>query len=118
VGHRELTSAKADAVEVVVVTRTEEESTHGLQPRDRVPCRRNDSPPGNHLKHLVPDRPGGFTIADAVRVGFDDAANQVEAIAISAGRAARPDHLVKALSIVEELRSIAVGNRDKPKHGV
>jgi hypothetical protein len=55
-------------------------------------------------------------ISEAIRLGFDDAANQVETLAISAGTAARPDHLVKALSIVEQLRSIAVANQGTPKH--
>jgi hypothetical protein len=33
-------------------------------------------------------------------------------------KAARPDHLVEALGIVEQLRSISVGIRGGPKHGI
>jgi hypothetical protein len=53
-----------------------------------------------------------------IRLGFDNAANEVENLAITAGKAARPDHLVKALSVVESLRAMTLGDRNKPKHDV
>jgi hypothetical protein len=54
-------------------------------------------------------------VRHAIRVGFDEAANQIEAMAIAAGGKARPDHLVKATKIVEVLRFIVL-KRDEPKH--
>src|SRR6476659_5601950 len=42
--------------------------------------------------------------AAAIRQGFDDAASFVENFAIEKGKAASPEHTVKALRIVEELR--------------
>ena len=44
-------------------------------------------------------------LADAIGRGFDHAASQVENMAIKAGKTVPPEHLVKALGIVEELRS-------------
>jgi hypothetical protein len=57
-------------------------------------------------------------IGEAVRLGLDNAANEIESLAITAGKTSRPDHLVKALGIVEELRTMSLGNRDKPKRSV
>ena len=57
-------------------------------------------------------------IADAISSGFDDAARFVEDMAIKAGKSVSPDHLVKALRVVEELRTATLGNRTKPKHVV
>jgi hypothetical protein len=54
----------------------------------------------------------------ALRDGFDDAANVAERLAIHFGKAARPEHTVKALRIVEELRTVVFGDQDKPKHAV
>jgi hypothetical protein len=61
---------------------------------------------------------GDPNLAVAIASGFDDAANFVEHVAIKAGKAASPDHTVKALRVVEEIRAAAVGNHGKPKHGV
>jgi hypothetical protein len=55
---------------------------------------------------------------EAIKHGFDDAANMVEQIAIAHGQAARPEHLVRALKIVEELRPIALGRPAAPKRDV
>jgi hypothetical protein len=55
-------------------------------------------------------------LADAISLGFDDAARLVEDIAIKAGKSVPPDHLVKALRVVEELRTATLGNSAKPKH--
>jgi len=57
-------------------------------------------------------------IRSAMSLGFDDAANMVEQIAIKFGDQASPAHAAKALQIVEGLRSSTVGKGDKPKHGV
>jgi hypothetical protein len=54
----------------------------------------------------------------AIRRGFDDAANEIENLAIQLGKAARPDHVIKAVRVIEELRTASLGDRDKPKHAV
>jgi hypothetical protein len=51
----------------------------------------------------------------AIAAGLDDAANQVEDIAIHFGKAASPEHTVKAIRIVEELRATVLGNQDKSR---
>ena len=55
---------------------------------------------------------------DAIKLGFDDSASKTEDIAIRFGKAASPDHLVKAIRIVEELRTATLGNHDKPRHSI
>jgi hypothetical protein len=54
----------------------------------------------------------------AIKQGFDDAASGVEDLAIRFGKAASPDHLVKAIRVVEELRTATLGDPDKPRRGV
>jgi hypothetical protein len=54
-------------------------------------------------------------LRDAIKLGFDNAASDAEDFAF---RSASPDHAVKAIGIVEELRTAALGNQDKPRHGV
>lgn len=49
--------------------------------------------------------------SDPIKSAFDDAANLVEAQAIEAGRTVSPDHLVKALGIIEQFRLSII--RDK-----
>jgi hypothetical protein len=56
-------------------------------------------------------------IAEAVAQAFDDAANIVEGVAIQMSTVG-PTHAVKALQIVEELRTMVVGSGKKPKHGI
>jgi hypothetical protein len=46
----------------------------------------------------------------AISRGFDDAANVVEHLAISYGTRASPEQTVKALRVVEELRTATLGN--------
>jgi hypothetical protein len=58
------------------------------------------------------------TLADAIVAGLDDAANQAEYFAIRVGKSASPQHTVKALRIVEELRTAILGNHDKPRSGI
>ena len=55
---------------------------------------------------------------NAVATTFDDAANFLENLAIKFGRAASPDHVVKALEIVERLRANTLSNHEKPTHGI
>jgi hypothetical protein len=54
----------------------------------------------------------------AIKQGFDDATRSVEDSAIILGKASSPDHLVKTIRIVEELRTATLGDKDKPRHGV
>jgi len=54
-------------------------------------------------------------VRHAIRVGFDEAANQIDAMVIAAG--GKADHLAKATKIVEVLRFIVL-KRDEPKHSV
>jgi hypothetical protein len=56
--------------------------------------------------------------AHAIKTGFDNAANDVENIAIKFGKAAAPGHTVKALAIVESLRAATFGNQEKPRGGI
>jgi hypothetical protein len=58
------------------------------------------------------------SLAQAISAGFDDAANGVENLALRAGKAASPHHLVKAIRIIEELRTATLGNEKKPRHGI
>jgi hypothetical protein len=60
------------------------------------------------LKSLNP------SVAAAISRGFDMAASQVEDMAIQAGKSVRPEHLVKALRVVEELRTATLGYSGKP----
>lgn len=65
---------------------------------------------GSVLSRLAAtDRTMRFNIAEA----FANAADQVEDIAIQYGKSAASDHTVKALRIVEEMRTIVLGP-DKP----
>jgi hypothetical protein len=55
---------------------------------------------------------------DAIKLGMDNAASKIEDIAIRLGKAASPEHSVKAIRVVEELRTATLGNPDKPRRGV
>jgi hypothetical protein len=57
-------------------------------------------------------------LAEAITRGFDDAANSVEDLAIRIGKSASPEQTVKALRIVEEIRTATLGNKNKPRHAV
>jgi hypothetical protein len=67
------------------------------------------------LYHLGKESPA---VAGAIRRGLNDAASQIEDLAVRAGKASRPDHLVKAIRVIEELRTASLGDQDKPRHGV
>ena len=56
-------------------------------------------------------------IAEAVAQAFDDTANLVEGVAIHMSTVG-PTHAVKALQIVEELRTMVIGSGKNPKHGI
>ena len=45
---------------------------------------------------------------------FDHAANGIEDLAIASGKSVPPEHLVKAVKIVEDLRRAVFGNPKKP----
>ena len=64
----------------------------------------------NELKLLDP------ILADAVARGFDNAASQVENFAIQAGKTAPPEHLVKALGMIGDLRTASLGRHDEARH--
>jgi hypothetical protein len=53
-----------------------------------------------------------------MRDAFDAAASFVETQTIAFGTKVPPEHLAHALRVVEELRSAALGDQDKPKHRV
>jgi hypothetical protein len=55
-------------------------------------------------------------IADAIRTAFDDAASFVEDTAIKLSKKAAPGHAVKAILVVEQLRTATLADQDKPKH--
>jgi hypothetical protein len=57
-------------------------------------------------------------LAKAIAKGFDDAANSVENLTIRLGKLASPKHTVKAIRIVEEIRTATLGDKNKPRHAV
>lgn len=67
------------------------------------------------LFHLGRTNP---VVQSAIRQGLNDAANHVEDLAIRLGKAASPDHIVKAIRVVEEIRAASLSNKDQPRHGV
>jgi hypothetical protein len=54
-------------------------------------------------------------VGQVVIPSLDDAANRVEDFAIALGDRASPGHVVKALAIIEQLRSAIVGDSSKPQ---
>jgi len=54
-------------------------------------------------------------VRQAIRVGFEEAANQIDAMAIAAGGKNRPEHFAKAIKLLEVLRFIVL-KRDEPTH--
>ena len=57
-------------------------------------------------------------LAEAITKGFDDASSCAESVAIKFGQSASPDHSIKALRVIEELRAVVVRDQKKPRHGV
>jgi hypothetical protein len=54
----------------------------------------------------------------AIVEGFNQSADVADSIAIQFGKSASPEHTVKAIRIIEEMRAMVLGDEDKPKHGV
>jgi hypothetical protein len=52
-------------------------------------------------------------LADAVARGFDNAAIQIKNFAIQSGETASPEHLIKALGIIEDLRTASLGRHEE-----
>lgn len=67
------------------------------------------------LDELIRDNPG---LRDSVRKGFDHAASDLEQIGVQRSKGSMPPHVIKALSIIEDLRTATLGNPGKPKHAV
>jgi hypothetical protein len=53
----------------------------------------------------------------AMVAGFRRSADIAEHTAIMMGKFASPDHTVKAMRIIEELRTVVLGEEGKPKAG-
>jgi len=51
----------------------------------------------------------------AIVVGFDQSVDMAEDITSMFGKSAPPDHMVKTLRLVEEMRAMVLGNGGKPK---
>ena len=64
------------------------------------------------LSKLATDRTLRFTIAEA----FDQAADVAQSVAVQFGKAASPEHTVKALRIIEEIRTMVLGEGGQPKN--
>ena len=64
---------------------------------------------------LIRDNPA---LRESVRKGFDHAASDLEQVAIRRSKGPMPAHVVKALSIIEDLRTATLGNPSEPKHAV
>jgi hypothetical protein len=54
----------------------------------------------------------------AIVEGFDQSADVADSIAIQFGKSASPEHTVKALLIIEEMRAMVLGDEGKPKNAV
>lgn len=57
-------------------------------------------------------------IFQALTTAFEDAAGHAENVAINLGKSAAPEHTLKALRIIEEIRAIAIRDNQQPRHGV
>jgi len=67
---------------------------------------------GSVLSKLAMDRTLRFTITEA----FNEAADVAQSVAVQFGKSASPEHTVKALRIIEEMRAMVLGNESKPKN--
>ena len=61
---------------------------------------------------------GDPRLKNAITEALGDAANVVEQVAIQFGLEAHSDHTVKALQVVEEIRTVILGRSNQPKRGV
>jgi hypothetical protein len=55
------------------------------------------------------------TLRLAIAVGFDQSVDMAEDITSMFGKSAPPDHMVKTLRLVEEMRAMVLGDGGKPK---
>ena len=56
------------------------------------------------------------SVREAIAEGFDRAADGAESIAVRLGKSASPEHTVKAMRIIEEMRAAVLGDEGKPKN--
>lgn len=70
---------------------------------------------GYVLDRLAKNHPD---IRSSIASGFDDAASHVEHMAIKFGKTAAPEHTLKALEMVENLRAMIFGTHTEPKRDV
>lgn len=61
---------------------------------------------------------GDPQISAAIQRGFSEAASDVENLALQSIKSPDPKRFVKALSIIEELRTATLGDHEKPKRGI
>jgi hypothetical protein len=66
---------------------------------------------GSVLSKLAKDPTLRFTITQA----FNEAADVAQSVAVRFGKSASPEHTVKALRIIEEMRAMVLGDENKPK---
>ena len=57
-------------------------------------------------------------LTDAIRQGFDDAANNIQELAIKSGDTVSSDSTVNALAVIERLRAITLANLDRMENGI
>jgi hypothetical protein len=58
------------------------------------------------------------TLREAIIEGFDQSADVVDSVSMIQGIGSSPNHAVKALRIIEEVRAMVLGDDGKPKHRV
>jgi hypothetical protein len=67
---------------------------------------------GSVLSTLAKDA----SLRAAIIAGFDQAADIADSVAVRFGKTASPEHTLKALSIIEEIRAMVLGDEGKPKN--
>ncbi|WP_315740091.1 hypothetical protein [Bradyrhizobium sp. SZCCHNR1093] len=58
------------------------------------------------------------TLRQAIAEGFDQSADVAQTLTEHFGASASPDHTVKTIKIVEELRQMVLGKEGPPRHFV
>jgi hypothetical protein len=58
------------------------------------------------------------SLRPAIVHGFNQAADVAESVAVQFGKSASPEHTVKALRLIEEMRAVVLGDEGKPKNAV
>jgi hypothetical protein len=67
---------------------------------------------GSVLSKLAKDS----SLRAAIVEGFDQAADVADSVAVRFGKTAAPEHTVKALIIIEEMRAMVLGDEGKPRN--